>query len=443
MTTDTIYALATGSGRSALAVLRLSGPAAGPALAALTGRPPPPARTATLAALRHPESRELLDRALVLWFPAPRSQTGEDVGELHLHGGRGVIDGVVEALATMPGLRPAEPGEFSRRAFGYGKLDLTEAEAIADLVDAETAAQRRQALRQFDGELGRLYDGWRSRLIRVLAHVEAAIDFPEDDLPDGLDDTVRTELDALVSALGGHLEDGRRGERLRDGLSVAIIGPPNAGKSSLLNSLARREAAIVSAQSGTTRDIIEVHLNLGGFPLIVADTAGLRDGADEVEQEGVRRARARAAEADIKIAVFDGEQWPDIDSATAALLDDHTLVVLSKLDRHGIAAPLVGERPALALSVRTGAGLPALIEALTTLASRRLDTAGRPTLTRQRHRLALEECRAALTRARLAGLSELVAEDLRLAARALGRITGRVAIDEVLDVIFRDFCIGK
>ena len=443
MSTDTIYALASGRGRTAVAVLRLSGPAAGSVLSALTRRPPPPARVATLAALRHPETSELLDRALVLWFPAPRSQTGEDVAELHLHGGRAVLDGVVGVLAALPGLRPAEPGEFSRRAFEHGKLDLTEAEAVADLVDAETAAQRRQALRQYDGALARLYDGWRERLLRLLAHVEAAIDFPEEDLPDGLDERARSALAALIDDLAAHLDDGRRGERLRDGLSVAIIGPPNAGKSSLLNALARRDAAIVSAHSGTTRDVIEVHLDLGGYPLVVADTAGLRDSADEVEREGIRRARNRASRADIKIVVFDGEVWPHLDSVTESLLDANTLVVVNKFDRHGVAAPVVGGTAALALSVRTGAGLPELIARLTSLAARHLDTAGQPTLTRQRHRAALEECLGALHRAQTAPLPELAAEDVRLASRALGRITDRVAVDELLDVIFRDFCIGK
>ena len=346
---DTIFALASGRGRTAVAVLRLSGPAAGAALTALTRRPPPTPRVATLAALRHPESDELLDKALALWFPAPRSQTGEDVAELHLHGGRAVIEGVVGALAALPGLRPAEPGEFSRRAFEHGKLDLTEAEAIADLVDAETAAQRRQALRQYGGDLARLYEGWRERLVRLLAHVEAVIDFPEEDLPESLDASAVSALAALIDDLAAHLDDGRRGERLRDGLSVAIIGPPNAGKSSLLNALARREAAIVSAHSGTTRDVIEVHLDLEGYPLVIADTAGLRDSADEVEREGIRRARERASHADIKIAVFDGELWPHLDSATESLLDADTLVVVNKLDRHGVAAPIVAGQAALAL----------------------------------------------------------------------------------------------
>jgi len=439
----TIFALGTGVGRAALAVVRLSGSDAGPALDALTRTRRPAPRHATRATLRHPRNGEILDQALVLWFPAPASYTGEDVVELHLHGGRAVIQGVTEALAALPGLRPAEPGDFTRRAFAAGKFDLTEAEAIADLIDADTAAQRRQALRQLDGALSALYDDWRDRLIRLLAYLEAGIDFPEEDLPDGLDQTALANLSALIDDLNRHLQDGHRGERLRDGLSVAIIGPPNAGKSSLLNRLARREAAIVSAQSGTTRDVIEVHLDIAGYPVILADTAGLRESADAVESEGIRRALERAAHADIKIAVFDGACWPNADSVTAGLVDDDTLMVVNKLDQHGVAVPLMDGRIGIGVSAQSGVGLSILIERLGAMVAARLDTAGRPPLTRLRHRIALQDCHEALVRAKTAALPELVAEDVRLAVRALGRITGRVAVDDVLDVIFRDFCIGK
>jgi len=439
---DTIFALASASGRAAVAVVRVSGPDAGPALAALAGATPPP-RLATLARLGRPGSDEVLDRALVLWFPGPRSFTGEDVAEFHLHGGRAVVREFTEALAALPGLRPAEPGEFTRRAFDAGKMDLTEAEAIADLVDAETTAQRRQALRQMDGQLARLYDGWRDRLLRLLAHLEAVIDFPEEDLPAGLDAAARSGLLALIADIDGHLHDGRRGERLRDGVSVAIIGPPNAGKSSLLNVLARREAAIVSAQSGTTRDIIEVHLDLGGYPVVLADTAGLRDSGDEIESEGIRRALQRAAHADIKLAVFDGMRWPDVDPVTAGLIDADTLIVVNKGDCQNLGVPVVAGRAALSVSARVGTGIDTLITRLTASVAERLEGSGAPALTRLRHRLALEDCREALERALAAPEPELTAEDVRLAARALGRLTGRIAVDEVLDVIFRDFCIGK
>ncbi len=442
--TATIFALATAPGRSGVAVVRVSGPGAGTALGALTGRPLPRPREATRARLHAPATGERLDEALVLWFPAPRSFTGEDVAELHLHGGRAVVAGVIEALAALPGLRVAEPGEFTRRAFENGKLDLTEAEAVADLVDAETAAQRRQALRQMEGALGALYEGWRQRLTRALAHIEADIDFPDEDLPGGVAAAARPVLADLAAEIAAHLDDRGRGERLREGLHVAIVGAPNAGKSSLLNALARREAAIVSARAGTTRDVIEVHLDLGGYPVVLADTAGLREAAaDEVEEEGIRRALDRAARADVTIAVFDALALPALDPATLALVGSDSLVVLNKTDVSGAVPAEVGGREAIALSARSGAGLPRLEERLTAFVGERLSAGGTPALTRARHRAALEECRDALARALTAPLPEMAAEDVRLASRALGRITGRVDVEDLLDVIFRDFCIGK
>ncbi|PGH55188.1 tRNA uridine-5-carboxymethylaminomethyl(34) synthesis GTPase MnmE [Azospirillum palustre] len=439
----TIYALATAPGRSGVAVVRISGPGAGSALAALTGRPLPAPRRAVLTKLRDPKSGDALDDALVLRFTAPASFTGEDVVELHLHGGRAVVTGVIEALATLPGLRLAEPGEFTRRAFENGKLDLTEAEAVADLIDAETTAQRRQALRQMEGALGKLYDGWRERLTRALAHIEADIDFAEDDLPGGVADAVRPVIAGLAREIASHLDDGGRGERLREGLHIAIVGAPNAGKSSLLNALARRDAAIVSARAGTTRDIIEVHLDLGGYPVVLADTAGLREAAaDEVEEEGIRRARDRAARADVKVAVFDAATLPDLDPATLDLIDRDTVVVFNKTDL-AAATDLRPDLSPILVSAQTGDGLKLLEEKLTEFSADRLAIGSAPSLTRARHRAALTECRESLLRALEAPLPELAAEDVRLASRALGRITGRVDVEDLLDVIFRDFCIGK
>jgi tRNA modification GTPase len=443
---ETVFALSSGGGRAGVAVLRISGPAAGPALEALAGKRPP-ARHASLRTLREPETGETLDRALVLWFPGRASVTGEDVAELHVHGGRAVIDGVLETLGRQDGLRPAEPGEFTRRAFENGLLDLTAAEGIADLVAAETAAQRRQAQRQTEGALAGLYDGWRDRLVAALAQLEAAIDFSDEDLPEAVLAAARPALVALAAEIAAHLDDGHRGERLRDGITVAIVGAPNVGKSSLLNALARREAAIVAETAGTTRDVIEVRLDLGGFPVTVADTAGLRAldprEVDPVEAEGIRRARARAETADIRIVVFDVTEPGNLDGLR--MVDDRAIVAVNKIDLiRGRPPERVAERAALAISTVTGAGIAALLERLTEAVGERLAGGGAaPALTRIRHRQALEDCLGALRRAEGAGQPELAAEDARLAMRALGRITGRVEVEDILDVIFRDFCIGK
>jgi tRNA modification GTPase len=404
----------------------------------------PPARRAVLRSLRDPRSGVELDRGLVLAFPAPHSFTGEDMAELHVHGGRALVRAVLEALAGCEGLRPAEPGEFTRRAFEHGKMDLTAAEGLADLVNAETEAQRRQALRQLRGELGDLYERWRQQLMTALARIEAHIDFPEEDLPSTLADQTRTVLSVTVGEIAAHLQDQRRGQRLRDGLSVAILGPPNVGKSSLLNALAGRPAAIVAAQAGTTRDVIEVRLDLGGYPVTVADTAGLRESEDAIEQEGVRRARASADNADLKILMVDARSYPNVDNALANLVDADTLFVVNKCDLvHPEGIGILAGRPALAVSALTGAGLSDLLAALTEAVIERAGLGENPMLTRERHRRALEECRDSLARALTADSVELLAEDLRLAVRAIGRITGRVDVEDLLDVIFREFCIGK
>jgi tRNA modification GTPase len=441
---DTIFAPASGSGPAGIAVIRLSGPATAAALEGLTGRALPPPRRAALRRLWDPLDGSLLDEGLILWFPEPASFTGETMAELQLHGGRAVVAGVLAALGRWPGLRPAEPGEFTRRAVVNGKLDLTAAEGLADLVAADTAMQRRQALRQLDGALGQLYRGWADRLTGVLAESEAVIDFPDEDLPGDLEQNRNESIAALLREMESHLSDARRGERLREGIEIAVIGPPNAGKSSLLNRLVQREAAIVTPIAGTTRDVIEVQLDLGGYPVLLADTAGLREAADLVESEGIRRALARAGSADLRIALFDATTWPALDPMTLALVDDDTLPVLNKVDRQPLPADArIGGRAALPLSLATGEGFARLLTQLTELVGERYAPGEAPFLTRARHRTALEECRAALRRAVEAPLPELVAEDLRLAVRALGRITGAVDLEDILDRIFAEFCIGK
>jgi len=450
----TIYALASGAGRAGVAVVRVSGTRAGAALSLLTGKPLPQPRMASLVRLSDPGGTDsvsgtTLDDALVLWFPGPASFTGEDVVELHLHGGIAVVDGVLAALSGIDGLRLAEAGEFTRRAFENAKLDLTQVEGLADLIEAETEAQRKQALRQAGGELGRLYDDWRDSLVRALAHFEAELDFSDEELPEDLHVAVIDGVRDLHAAIQAHLQDGRQGERLRGGVRLAIIGPPNAGKSSLMNALARREAAIVSDIAGTTRDVVEVHLNLAGYPLLVADTAGLRESGDQIEREGVRRAKAWAEGADLKLAVFDGQALPDLDGETLRLLDGETLVAVNKSDAAQNIPSEINGHPVWALSVKTGAGLDALLIELGAKVARRCQVpSDGPAPTRARHREALSRTVAALARF-LARESpqhlgaELEAEDLRLAARELGRITGRVDVEDLLEVIFRDFCIGK
>ncbi len=419
-------------------MLRLSGPDARRAVTLLAGSLPPP-RVAQRRRFVDPQSGNALDDGLVLWFPAPRSATGEDVAEFHLHGSRAVLAAVMQALARL-GLRLAEPGEFTRRAFLNGKLDLLQAEAIADLAAAETEAQRRQAMRQLGGELGDVYRGWRDRLTRILAHLEAAIDFPEEDLPPEIEGRIAGETEALVAEIERHLADGHRGERLRDGIDVAILGPPNAGKSSLLNRIARRDVAITSPVPGTTRDVIEVAIDLGGYPVVLADTAGLRDSADAIEQEGRRRAVQRAEQAEIRLFVFDIAHPADAAGASAWPGAD-TILVANKID----LVPSAGtdpSPPALPVSALTAAGIDRLLAVLGDRVAQtyRIEA---PVLTRARHRQALEEAAASLRRSFSAALPELRAEDLRLALRSLGRITGAVDVEDLLDVIFRDFCIGK
>ena len=425
---STIFAPASGAGRAAVTLVRLSGPEAGPLLDSLCRDRPPP-RRAVLRSLRGAQG-DLLDRAIVLWLPAPGSYTGEDSAELHLHGGPAVLSDVSEALVAL-GARPAEPGEFSRRAFLNGRMDLIEAEAVADLVEAETSAQRRQALRQLDGELGALYRAWAARLVRLLAQQEALIDFPDEDLPPGVEAAMLAEMAGLGGEIRRHLDDGRRGERLREGLVFAVTGPPNVGKSTLVNALAARDVAIVSGEAGTTRDVLEVRVVFGGVPVTLLDTAGLRDVADEVEAEGVRRARKRAAEADLVLEVIDVPLSTDRQGG-------RVLRVGNKADLRSFGGSVDVEVSAL-----TGTGLDLLRARLADWAQRLTQAAGPPPLTRARHRAALGEALKCLEAARQAVLPELRGEDLRLALRCVGRVTGAVGVEDVLDSVFRQFCIGK
>ena len=443
--TDTIYAAATAAGRAAVAVVRVSGPRARAAVKAVAGKVPR-ARVAGLRTLRSQSAP--IDQALVLWFPGPASYTGEDSAEFHVHGGPAVISALLEALAVQ-GLRLAEPGEFTRRAFENGKLDLAQAEGVADLIEAETEAQRRQALAQVEGALGRAHQRWRSDLIEASANFEAAVDFPDEEVPAEVADRARPYLERLIAELHLALADVDRGERIREGFRIALVGAPNAGKSTLLNGLVGREAAIVTATPGTTRDVIEVPMRLAGYKVLLADTAGLRDTHDEIEAEGVRRARAWAASADLRIWLVDGSSSaidPPPEELTAG-----DLCVINKSDLppgDGTGRALVEAR-ALELemhriSAREATHLGVILAALTDQVVQRLSGDELPTATRLRHRDLLAEALARLEHAlAVEGSPELAAEDVRLAGRALDRITGRIDPEDVLDRVFATFCIGK
>lgn len=438
---DTIFALSSGRPPAAIAVIRVSGPRAGAALTALAGGVPAP-RQARFARLKSAKG-ESLDDALVLFFEGPESATGEDIAEFHIHGGRAVIAALVNELASVDGLRPAEPGEFTRRAFENGKLDLTSAEGIADLVNAETEMQRRQAMRQVQGLLGPRADAWREQAIAAAAIVEAGIDFSdEDDVPKDLRDATRTRIAALKSEIEKALAASAHSERLRDGLMVAIAGPPNAGKSTLLNRLARREAAIVSPYAGTTRDIIEVHLDLDGYPVTLLDTAGIRETDDPVEQEGVRRARERAGHADLVLWIVDVA-----DPASAPAMETPVWRVGNKIDRAGDGAAKARDGFDFTISATTGEGTRPLTDTLGAFAAQFFGGTESALISRARHRQLLAKAASAFGAA-LAGLKagegeEIVAENLRIAIRSLGRVVGRVDVEDILGSIFAEFCIGK
>jgi tRNA modification GTPase len=450
---DTIFALSSGRPPAAIAVIRICGPRAAFALEQMIGRVPQP-RQAAFVRVRDPARNDVIDEGLALWFPAPHSETGEDMAELQIHGGRAVIAATLSVLGRLPGLRHAQPGEFTRRAFENGRMDLTAVEGLADLIAAETQSQRRQAYEHLKGLLGERAESWRERLIKALSLVEAGIDFSdEDDVPK---EAMAQALE-LVGPLAAEIENAYsvRGERLREGLRVAIAGPPNAGKSTLFNRLARREAAIVSPYPGTTRDVLELHLEVGGFPVTVLDTAGIRATDDPVEQEGVRRASDQAARADLVLWVRDATApalEPIFTLHEALPAQAAVWMIVNKIDRLPDARDALpcaesGQRTSAHyfVSSTTGAGIDQLINAIAHFCENYFSP--EPALVaRERQRAQLGECARALRGAQIAageGREEIVAEQLRLGARALGKLLGRVDVEDILDVIFRDFCIGK
>ena len=441
---QTIFALSSGRPPSAIAVVRVSGPQAGAALRTLAGRMPAP-RLATRVLLRDGEGQPV-DDAIVLWFPGPASATGEDVAEFHVHGGRAVLASLVACLSGIEHVRAAEPGEFTRRAFENGKLDLTEAEGLDDLIHADTDRQRRQALRQLRGLLGDKARDWREQIIEAQALLEAGIDFSDEgDVPAELIRPARAKIRALLAEIDDVLGAQGRSERLREGLVVAIAGPPNVGKSTLMNQLARREVAIVSPHAGTTRDVIEVQLDLDGYPVTVIDTAGLRETNDPVEQEGVRRARARAAEADLVLWLTDAEHGTGGAQGAALVWRVRNKIDLEGSGDAAAASGRGGTATELRISASRGDGIPELIAALVSFAEGYFGSGASGLITRTRQRELLRATAASLRRSleMLEKGEEFAAEDLRAAAYSLGRLLGRVDVEDVLGVIFSSFCIGK
>lgn len=434
----TIYALASAAGKSGVAVFRVSGPQAYACMRFLGIADTLAPRVATLVTLHHNEQK--IDQALALYFPAPHSFTGEDVIELHTHGSRAVTRVLLDVLSQCPGLRMAEPGEFARRAFMNGKLDLAQVEGLADLIDAETHSQHRQAMRQMGGDTTQRVEALRMAILEPLALMEAYIDFPDEEIPESVLREASERVTSLTRQIEALLDDGGIGEKIREGLDIVIIGPPNAGKSSLLNALAKRDAAIVSHEAGTTRDLIEVGIEIGGYAATLVDTAGIRETSGSIEAEGIRRALHRAKHADITLRLCDITTIAAEATSIASELNDSTLVIATKAD----LAPLPAlPFPVIAISTSTGTSIPELLAALKENVAKRMDLVASPLITRARHRAALKEALACLTQFRPDAALELTCEELRMAAQSIGKITGKIWVDDVLDLVFSRFCIGK
>ena len=400
-------------------------------------------RIASVRWLHDPETGKRIDRGIVLWLPGPKTFTGEDIVELHTHGGRSVREAMINALNFINGVRLAEPGEFSARAFINGKVDLTEAEGIADLISAETEAQRLQALRQMSGGLKELYETWRGKLIKLSAYLEAEMDFSDEALPSNINESVYSNIRELVSDIEIHLLDKNRGQKIRHGIQIALLGAPNAGKSSLLNILAKKDVAIVSDISGTTRDVVKINLDLEGIPVSVSDTAGIHSASGKIEKEGIKRSYIESKSSDIRIIILDGETWPEVPSEIIDLINDDSILLLNKSDLVKISSSNVIKQQPKVISCLKGIGISEFTKELTEMVKNRYDIGENPLITRERHRKAASDCLEALKRSLNVDQIELLAEDLRLAIYALARITGRVDVEDILDVVFRDFCIGK
>ena len=433
---DTIFALVTPLGKSGVAIIRISGPSAYLAIQHFKVDCDLKPRIATITKIY--DNNTLLDEALLLYFPGPKSFTGEDVLEIHIHGSLAIIKILTKKLNEI--FRMAEPGEFSRRAFLNDKIDLTRAEALCDMINAETEMQVKQAARQMSGELAQLYKDWRTKIIKIMANIEVYIDFPEDDIAHNVTTNICESVEELTRDMAKHLQDNRRGERLRSGFYITIIGAPNVGKSTLLNHLAQRDIAITSEHAGTTRDIIEAHLDIAGYPVIIADTAGLRESIDVIESQGIQRTKQRAGESDLTIAMFDNLH--NLDNHTKSLLNNNAIYVASKADFCTDEVRIFAEEMEfIPISVHKNIGINKLLNEIKSKLECRRDKA--PQITRERHRIHVNAAHHYLTKFNLQKPIELAAEDLRVAGQELEKITGTIHLDEVLDEIFSNFCIGK
>lgn len=446
MDNKTIYALSTIFGKSGIAVVRVSGKDAFLIFEKMTfvDMKNFASRKMYHTPLFNPVSRETLDKCLIVGFKAPHSFTGEDTVEINCHGSKAVIRSVVEALSCLPDFRMAEPGEFSRRAFYNGKMDLTEADGLADLIDAETSLQQKIALKQMGGGLLNLYDSWRNKLVDILSYIEAYIDFPDENIPENAVFKIENSVSELVEEIKKHLRGNNINERLRDGFKVVIAGPTNAGKSSLINAIAKRNVAIVSDVAGTTRDVIDVYIDLQGFPIILSDTAGLRESDDKIEQIGIKLAQEKIAEADYKIFMFDATtDKPEIFKNYADNSENYVLVA-NKADKiNNTEKQYLTKQGCLLVSAKNNENVTAVTDKISSYFSGIISDSSSEIITRRRYKESLEECLENLQRFNLQKEIELSAEDIRLACRAIGKITGRVEVDEILDKIFSSFCIGK
>ena len=442
----TIYALSTGPGVSGIAVIRISGPETSKAVQLLTGKNVPKPRVATLRKINKINTSELIDEGIILWFPGPESYTGEDMAEIQVHGSKAVIDALHMSISYIENCRLAEPGEFTKLAFQNGKINLLKAESIADLISSETEIQRQQAIKIMNGKSSDQFNFLRQKLLKILSHIEAKIDFPDEDLPNDILVEIKKSSDDVLKNIEKILNDQKVGERIREGFKIAILGPTNAGKSSLLNHLSNRDVAIVSEIAGTTRDVIETHLNIDGYPVIVSDTAGIRDSKNEIEKKGIKLSLNRAEEADLKLVVVDAKNF-DFTDVLKGLLDQNAILVINKSDLlKGDIDPEIKKLNHVLISIKENLNIDELILKIKNNLKNKFITSDDILITRERHRQHLEQCLEHLKNFNKKNEVEdfdKAAEDLRLATRHLGMIVGKVDVEEILGSIFNDFCIGK